>query len=170
MQGSANYDPGPNSAHCLFSLIKFYWEPAPFIHLHRVYTFFLVSLVPQMVKDLPAMQGTQVRLLSQEDPWEMGMVTHSSILVWRIPWTEEPGWLQFTGSQTVRHNWATKHARTHSSFNATITAVESLWHKSYRPQSLIFFSLYTPYRKKFVKLCSIQMSFRFITGKFEDNN
>ena len=45
----------------------------------------------QMVKNLPAMQEAQVRSLSQEDPLEKGMATHSSILAWRIPWTEEPG-------------------------------------------------------------------------------
>ena len=45
----------------------------------------------QMVKDLPAMQDTQVSSLGREDPLEKGMATHSSILVWRIPWTEEPG-------------------------------------------------------------------------------
>ena len=46
------------------------------------------------VKNLPAMQETQVRFLGQEDPLEAGMATHSSILTWRIPWTEEPGGLQ----------------------------------------------------------------------------
>ena len=44
-----------------------------------------------MVKDMPAMQKTQVRLLGQEDPLKKGMATHSSILVWKTPWTEEPG-------------------------------------------------------------------------------
>ena len=52
----------------------------------------------QMVKNLPAMQETWVRSLGQEDPLEKEMATHSSILAWRIPWTEEPGRLQFTGS------------------------------------------------------------------------
>ena len=47
----------------------------------------------QIVKNLPAMQETQVQSLSQEDPLEKGMATHSSILAWRIPWTEEPGGL-----------------------------------------------------------------------------
>ena len=47
-----------------------------------------------MVKNLPAMQETQVQSLGQEDPLEKGMGTHSSILAWRIPWTEEPGGLQ----------------------------------------------------------------------------
>ena len=54
----------------------------------------------------PAMQETQVRSLSQEDPLEKGMATHSSLLVWRILWTKEPGWLQSIESQKVRHNRA----------------------------------------------------------------
>ena len=65
-----------------------------------------------VVKNLPAMQETQVPSLSGEDPLEKGMATHSSILVWRNPWTEEPGGLQSMGSQRVRYNWATK--QTHS--------------------------------------------------------
>ena len=52
-----------------------------------------------MVKNLPAMQETQVQFLSQEDTLEKGMATHSSTLAWRIPWTEEPGGLQSMGSQ-----------------------------------------------------------------------
>ena len=60
-------------------------------------------MVAQMVKNLPAMQETQVQSLDQEDPLEKGMGTHSSILAWRIPWTEEPGGLQSMGSQRVRH-------------------------------------------------------------------
>ena len=55
------------------------------------------SLVARMVKNLPAMQETQVGSLSGEDPLEKGMATHSSILAWRNPWTEEPGGLQSTG-------------------------------------------------------------------------
>ena len=62
------------------------------------------SLVAQMVKNLPAMQETQVRSLGQENPLEKGMATHSSILAWRIPKTEDPGELQSMGSQRVRHN------------------------------------------------------------------
>ena len=54
-------------------------------------------LVTQLVKNLPAMQETYVQSLSVEDPLEKGMVTHSSILAWRIPGTEEPGGLQSTG-------------------------------------------------------------------------
>ena len=64
----------------------------------------VASLVAQMVKNLPAMWETKVQSLGQEDTLEKGKATHSSILIWRIPWTEEPGGLQSTGSQTVRHN------------------------------------------------------------------
>ena len=62
----------------------------------------LLSLVAQMVKHLPAMQETQVPSLSWEDPLEKEMATHSRILAWRLPWTEEPGRLQFKGQQRVR--------------------------------------------------------------------
>ena len=58
----------------------------------------------QVVKNLPAVWETQVQPLSQEDPLEKGMATHSGILAWRIPWTEEPGGLHSMGSQRVRHN------------------------------------------------------------------
>ena len=54
---------------------------------------FWVSLVAQTVKNLPAMWETQVRSLGREDPLEKGIATQSSVLVWRIPWTEEPGGL-----------------------------------------------------------------------------
>ena len=54
-----------------------------------------------MVKNLPAMLETQVQSLGQEDPLEKKLATHSSILAWRIPWTEEPGGLQSLGSQRV---------------------------------------------------------------------
>ena len=56
-----------------------------------------------MIKNLPAMRETQVQSLGQEDPLEKGMATPSSILTWRIPWTEEPGGIQSTGSQRVGH-------------------------------------------------------------------
>ena len=61
------------------------------------------ALVVQMVKNLPAMQETQVHSLGREDPLEKGIATHSSIVAWRIPWTEKPGRLQSIGSQRVRH-------------------------------------------------------------------
>ena len=61
------------------------------------------SLVAQMVKNLPAME-TQVGSLSREDPLEKGMAAHSSILAWRIPWTEELGGLQSMGSHRVGYD------------------------------------------------------------------
>ena len=64
-----------------------------------------------MAKNLLAMQGTRVQSLSQEDPLEEGMATHSNILAWEIPWTEEPGGLQFMRSQRVRHDWKPKKVR-----------------------------------------------------------
>ena len=67
-----------------------------------------VSLVAQMVKNLPAVRETWVWSLGQEDPLEKEMATYSSILVWRIPWTEEePGWLLSMELQRVGHDWAT---------------------------------------------------------------
>jgi len=60
-----------------------------------------------MVKNLPAMQESWVPSLGWEDPLEEEMATHSSILIWRIPWTEEPGGVQPMGSQGVRHNRVT---------------------------------------------------------------
>ena len=64
----------------------------------------MASLVAQVVKNAPAMQETQVQSLGREDPLEKEMATHSSILAWEIPWTEEPGGLQSIGSQGVGHD------------------------------------------------------------------
>ena len=74
-----------------FQLLKFKWA----------------SLVVLMVKNPPANAGDlrdAGSSLGQEDPLEKGMATHSSVLAWRIPWTEEPGGLQSMGSQRVRHD------------------------------------------------------------------
>ena len=62
----------------------------------------MASLVVQLVKNPPAVQEIQVQSLSQEYPLERGMATHSCILSWRIPWTEDPGGLQSMGLQTAR--------------------------------------------------------------------
>ena len=67
------------------------------------------------IKNLPAMQETRVWPLGQEDPLKKGMATHSSILDWRIPWTEEPRGLQSMGSQRVGHDWS-------NSAHSTLTA------------------------------------------------
>ena len=63
-----------------------------------------MTLVAQRLKNLPAVQETWIRSLDQEDPLEKEMATYSSILAWRIPWMEEPGGLQSTGSQRVGHD------------------------------------------------------------------
>ena len=66
--------------------------------------FFLASLVAQRLKHLPVMRETWVRSLGWEDPLEKEVATYSSILAWRISWMEDPGGLQSTGLQRVRHN------------------------------------------------------------------
>ena len=68
------------------------------------------SRVAQLVKNPPAMWETWAWSLGWEDPLEEGMATPSSVLAWRIPWTEEPGGLQSTGPQRVRHDWMTQHS------------------------------------------------------------
>ena len=65
------------------------------------------SLVAQMVKRLPAMRKTRIQFLGRQDPLEKEMAIHSSILAWKIPWTEEPDRLQSMGSQRVGHDWVT---------------------------------------------------------------
>ena len=65
--------------------------------------YYSKCLVAQLVKNLPATQEMCVRFFGQKDSLEKGIVTHSSILAWRIPWTEEPGGLQSMASQRVRH-------------------------------------------------------------------
>ena len=71
--------------------------------LRFFYTILWVSLVAQMVKNLPAVRETWVQSLGWEGPLEKGMATHSNILAWRIPGTEEPGGLQSMGSQGLGH-------------------------------------------------------------------
>ena len=71
---------------------------------HNMHTNERASLAAQMVKNLPTMRETLVQSLGLEDPLEKGKATRPSILVWRIPWTEEPGGLQSTGSHRVRQD------------------------------------------------------------------
>ena len=72
----------------------------------------------QMVKCLPTMWKTRVRSLGWEDPLEKEMATHSSILAWKIPWTEEPGKLQFMGLQRVGHD--SNFTSLHSTLKGTV--------------------------------------------------
>ena len=85
-EGSRTLAPGHLSAWNLKKEIIYKYSPS------------WTSLVAQTVKNLPAMRETQVRSLGQEGPLEKGMATHSSILAWEIPWTEEPGGLQSISS------------------------------------------------------------------------
>ena len=70
----------------------------------KMFAKFWASLVTQTIKNLPAMQETKVLPLGQADPLKKGMATHSSILAWRNPWTEESSGSQSMGSQRVGHN------------------------------------------------------------------
>ena len=71
---------------------------------HQLHLRSVASLMAQMVKNLPAVQETSDGSLGWGGPLEKGMATHSSILAWRIPWTEEPGGLQSMGLQRVGHD------------------------------------------------------------------
>jgi len=84
-------------------------ETSTVIMLRRCPEDVWASLVAQMAKNPPTMRETWVCPLGWEDPLEEEMATHSSILAWRIPWTEEPCGLQSMGSPRVGHDWATKH-------------------------------------------------------------
>ena len=91
--------PTPNNTDCTFPhlLVGAQMNHYSYILSTIVYSLLWTSLVPQTVKNLLAMQKTWVPFLGQEFPLEKGMTTHSSILAWRIPWTEEPGGLQSIG-------------------------------------------------------------------------
>ena len=87
---------------CIVHGVAKSWTRLIDFHFHKckIHTGF----VAQRLKHLSAMWETLVRSLGQEDSLEKEMATHSSILAWRIPWTEEPGGLQSMGSQRVRHD------------------------------------------------------------------
>ena len=90
---------------CLYLLLQHLCLLTKFTFIFMdVHSLGLASLVTQSVKNLPAVQDTGVRSLDWEHPLEKEMATHSSILAWKIAWTEEPGGLQSTGSQRVGHN------------------------------------------------------------------
>ena len=95
-----------NSTYCLYFLSSLWiwwmdWQERP-----QIPNTPGASLEAQMVKNLPAIQDTQAWPPSLEDPLEKGMTILSSILIWKIPWTEEPGRLQSMGSPRIRHDWA----------------------------------------------------------------
>ena len=92
-----------------------------------LYRIMRVSMVFQTVKNLYATQKTQVQSLGQEDSKEKGTATHSSIVAWRIPWTEESGGLESMGLQRARHDWETNTTRKKNLCLFPISATFSLF-------------------------------------------
>ena len=127
----------------------FHFLQYQFGSLIRIFNFLLIlaSLVAQTVKNLLSMQQTQVRSLGQEDPLEKGMATHSSILAWRIPWTEEPGRLQSMGSQS-QTQLSNKHTSKYqfpqnSVMKSTKLEVTEMYSQGPQPSPrMLFFFLY----------------------------
>ena len=93
----------------LFAFIPYPVSISSYFPLGDPFQYSWASLVTQLVKNPPAMRETWVRSLSWEDTLEKGTATHSSILAWRIPWTEESGRLQSMGSQSVGYNSSFHH-------------------------------------------------------------
>ena len=90
------------------------------ISYYLLITYYLPSLVAQTVKHLPTMRETWVQSLGQENPLKKGMATHSSILAWKIPWTEEPGRLQSTGH---KESDTTERLSTHTHVTTTTKTI-----------------------------------------------
>ena len=131
---------------------------------------FKASLVAQKLKRLLPMRETWVRSLGLEDPLEKEMVTHSSILARRIPWTEKPGRLQSMGSQRVGHDWANKPGIVCSLLKATVNILKNIilknsvwglvllawflylvlawWASDFKNQQDKFLSISSPYKRK----------------------
>ena len=107
------------------------------------HTSYWASLA-QIVKNLPAMQDTWVQSQGWKDPLEKGMATHSSILAWRIPWTEEPGRLQSMGSQRVRHDWATKTFTLHKDIQLEREVYSFSWSTFWSKK--VFFKMFSLWR------------------------
>ena len=109
-------------------------------------------MVAQTVKHVPAMWKTWVQSLGWEDPLEKKMAPHSSTLVWRIPWMEEHGRLQSTGSLRVRHDWAT-------SLHLLCCSLLSIC----SIHSLLFLPLYGPFKNFNFLLIEYFLCFHFIS-------
>ena len=105
-----------------------FWPDQRVGHDWATFTFIWASLVAQLLKNQPTMRETRVQSLDLEDPLEKGVAIQSSILVWRIPWTEEPGGLQSMGCRVV-HDRATN---THTTFSQSSTHNLYLENKNFR--------------------------------------
>ena len=100
----------PMFTAALFTLVKMWKQsvyPLMGEWINKTSHTYIYSLVSQTVKNLHAMRETWVQLLGWKNPLEKGMATHSSILAWKTPWTEEPGRVQSMRSQRVRHDCTT---------------------------------------------------------------
>ena len=103
----------------------------------------------QTVKNLPAKEETQVPSLGREDALEKRMATHSSILVWRISWTEKPSGRQSTGSQRVRHDWATN---TTNSYCSHFTDEDTEASRVLSAHKVCLFARYLSYLTVFISI------------------
>ena len=117
------------------------------IYLYKT-IYSIYSLVAQLVKKLPAILETQVQSQGWEDTLEKGMATHSSILAWRIPWTEEPGGLQSMGSQ---ESDTTEHAHIYT--YKTISSIVSSYLKQYNCLFISFIKKKSKENKVSILLC-----------------
>ena len=122
-----------------WAVLKSFWS---FNHIDYIFPFWIilirVPLVAQRVKRLPAMRGTWVWSLGQEDPLEKEMATHSSTLAWKIPRMGEPSRLQSMGSQSVGHDWATS-LFTLLRYLIDLKILQMIWiSKAHLEHSLIF--------------------------------
>ena len=115
---------------------------------------FWASQVAQRLKHLPAMRETWVRSLGREDPLEKEMPTHSSILAWRVPWAEEPGGLQSTGSQRVGHHSDFTHFKVW--FKIESTREKKKCRKNNNPTSCE--------RYKFIEPTKLKLQAKFVGG------
>ena len=97
----------------------------------------------QMVKNLPAMQETWVQFLGWEDPLEKETATHSSILAWEIPGTEEPSRLQSMGSQKIRQEWVTN-THFHQKLEGNTAAFYPGPQREHGPANILIFDFWTP--------------------------
>ena len=113
------------------------------------------SQVAQTVNNLPEVRETQVGSLDREDPLEKEMATHSSILAWRIPWTEEPCGLQSVGLQRIGYNWVTN-TLPHS-LNRQMTFENILFHP--------FISIHRDLLKYYRKISAIQPVYSLLRGR-----
>ena len=146
------------------SVLCFQWGQNQKNHVETVLAILKrAPLMAQTVKNLSAMQETWVWCLGQEDPLEKGMATHSSILPWKTPWTEEPGRLQSMGSQRVGHDWVTSLVTSAGETGTRVLSLLLSWIRTSGTQRL------KPKQQIFQKTCCQQSDFLLISSLFENS-